>query len=1836
MDSFAGSSSTLPLFNEPQKSIELSPWVGNERAQSRSPTRITSAQSRSVADEFSYLTAAEAATRAGTSLTHGLTPSEALARLRDYGPNEIPHEEPEPLWQRFLGQFKEPLILLLLASAAASVLLHNLDDAVSITVAVTIVVTVGFVQEYRSEKSIEALNNLVPNHAHLIRSMPAKRSASARTPDWQQTNESAAESAESSGAVTPEEDILEASSSKVMAATLVPGDLVLFTTGDRIPADIRVTKASDLTIDLSNLTGETEPVRVTAAPCPRRSSSKTQAQGTNLQLPTPTFAAGSDGSGSRAHDASDGRNVAYMGTLVKSGHGQGIVFATGGSTQFGAIATSVTDTESPRSPLQLSMDDLGSQLSKFSFVVIGVISFAGWFQGKALLEIFTESISLAVAAIPEGLPIIVTVTLALGVHRMAKHNAIVRKMPKVETLGSVNVVCSDKTGTLTMNHMTTSKMWYFGSDEAFDVDSDDDATEVTPDSALLRILRIGNIANDARLARRYTENGAAAKAVLSSTLGRDETSTYTRWVGQPTDVAMLDLLDRFREHDVRESIGPRTSEIPFSSERKWMGVVIGSDKNEKEFAYIKGALDRVLEACDSYTTKHGREFALDVSQREEINQRAESMAVKGLRVIALASGPVNKSTRSKSSGLAQRNGTPSNEDGDDNGRSPYTEDAYKGLTFAGLVGMSDPPRPSVARSIRRLMRGGVKVIMITGDAETTAMAIGKQLGMDIATPREGGPGQVSVRPVLTGRDVDNLSEADLAQAMQHTTIFARTNPDHKMKIISALQSRGDIVAMTGDGVNDAPALKKADIGIAMGRSGTDVAKEAADMILTDDDFSTILHAIEEGKGIFNNIQNFLRFQLSTSAAGLSLVLICTVLGFKSPLNPMQILWINIIMDGPPAQSLGVERVDPDVMKRPPRRRGAPVLTRAVIQRVLQSAVIVMLGTLLVYTREMLEDGQVSRRDTTMTFTCFVLFDMFNALSCRSESKSILRGEMGWFTNTLFNWAVSLSIMGQLLVIYFPWLQEVFQTEALGFYDLVGLTMLRTDDAYFSSTERPSMREASTPAQVRAALAAHHTRETDLVRRLQASLAAQADLGRDLGRLDNLRAGLGTQIISTRSISNNMLANAAHTAGRLSSRVRELDLEKQRVEETLRVVEQVAELKACVGGVVWSMGAPQDWEAAAGYIARASRVPEEITRGGFAAAMVPTVEIPDAPWVTLENARESLCGLFLREFEKAAKEGDGAKVTRFFKLFPLIGRGDVGLDVYGRYVCQGVAGTARQTLKEGAVVPARKDGFFYANALTKLFEHIAQIVESHGGLVERHYGAGKMVKVIERLQMEADVQGGIILDSWSDERGVDRKLTDVKSYPFSFLVQSFLTQQKGMGGIPRINSPAGGTGTNDPRNSEDEGVNMKEVDAILNEIAVMLGRWSAYSRFIAGKCKDRETPRDAALVMPDVLTKSNLSRKVSGRLTSPYDVMSTFFFRRSVEKAFQLDEMPTGLSLNPQKHLDSQPPFIISAVDDVMYIVNAVIQKTLSTSQRDAVAQVVPTIGRVLGSDFVGMVQRKMRDESYPKPAIQGGFPPEDKIIAFIVLINSLETSNEYLERIINTFLGTSLEGTANGVGGQQPLRDTFPFEHDVTFVSHALTTLLSTFTAKTTELLNEGLQVLANQVVKLRLRPVLADTFREVDYTLTEDDLADIAAAEDIDEDELLDAVGRRFEHGWDALMKPIARLMTPKTYATLLETTARYLARVLLDRAWKYLGRGANALGVIRMERDFNAIVNVVSKGGNYSVRELFAKVAQVLMVANMEDDEWEEIVVAGDDDGMQWVLSEEERRKARNLVKS
>ncbi|KAJ5564144.1 Calcium-transporting ATPase 1 [Penicillium frequentans] len=992
---------------------------------------------------YSWLETHETAERLHTSLLHGLTPAEADIRLARDGPNELPHEEPEPLWLRFLKQFKETLILLLLASAGVSFIMGNYDDAVSITLAVTIVVTVGFIQEYRSEKSLEALSRLVPHFAHLIRDIPpistAINNATQSSPGPREEAEELR--SKSPGAASA---AIKASST-VPASELVPGDLVLFSTGDRIPADIRITAATDLTIDESNLTGENEPVVKYTAALRVAPGGAVQAL-KNVNPPRSPFydapASGAVGADVRLNEQ---HNIAFMGTLVRSGYGQGIVISTGAKTEFGSISASLQEIESPRTPLQLSMDRLGQELSYISFGVIGLIVVIGLLQGRKLLEMFTIGVSLAVAAIPEGLPIIVTVTLALGVLRMAKRGAIMRRLPSVETLGSVNVVCSDKTGTLTMNHMTVTKMWHFDCDEAFEVQRDS-ASTLTPGPAARTILRVGNIANNARLSRTHANSPASASsaAVLSSTVDRDSSAVKSRWVGQPTDVAILDLLDNLGEDDVRERISARVSETPFSSERKWMGVIIGSgasgDANGgSNVAYIKGALEQVLARSDTYLTKDGREVILDEPRRKIIRDAAESMASEGLRVLAFASGTARGESRGMK-GFGSRSSTPVSKSS-----SPKDDDdRYNGLVFAGLVGMNDPPRKDVHKSIRRLMAGGVRVIMITGDAETTAVAIAKKLGMPINE-------SAGSRSVMRGDELDHMTTAQLAQAISTTSVFARTSPDHKMKIVRALQSRGDVVAMTGDGVNDAPALKKADIGISMGLLGTDVAKEAADMILTDDDFSTILRAIEQGKGIFYNIQNFITFQLSTSVAALSLVLLSTTLGFKNPLNAMQILWINILMDGPPAQSLGVEPVDPMIMNRPPRPKTARVLTKPLIQRVLTSAMVIMLGTLSIYIHEMGDatDGQplgtrsgvVTAHDTTMTFTCFVLFDMFNALTCRSEGKSVLRGEIELFGNKMFNYAVLGSLAGQACVIYLPFLQRIFQTEPLSFGSLVKLVCL---------------------------------------------------------------------------------------------------------------------------------------------------------------------------------------------------------------------------------------------------------------------------------------------------------------------------------------------------------------------------------------------------------------------------------------------------------------------------------------------------------------------------------------------------------------------------------------------------------------------------------------------------------------------------------------------------------------------------------------------------------------------------------------------------------------------------
>ncbi|XP_053401616.1 calcium-transporting ATPase type 2C member 1-like isoform X2 [Mercenaria mercenaria] len=842
----------------------------------------------------------------------GLDSNEVVRRRAVHGHNDFEISEETPLWKKYLEQFNNPLILLLLGSAVVSVFMRQFDDAVSITVAIIIVSTVAFVQEYRSEKSLEALTKLVPPKCHCHR------------------NEKL-------------EDFL--------ARDLVPGDVVDLMVGDRVPADLRLIQAKDLAIDESSFTGETHPSTKGTATIPKD-------------------AVMNNGITQRT-------NIAFMGTLVRCGRGQGIVIGTGHNSEFGEIFKMMQHEESPKTPMQKSMDILGKQLSFYSFCIIGLIMFLGWFQGRNVLDMFNIGVSLAVAAIPEGLPIVVTVTLALGVMRMAKRKAIVKKLPIVETLGCANVICSDKTGTLTKNEMTVTQIYSaegthaevtgVGYNGIGNVLCEGQTVDSQSHPALCKVIEVGCICNDAEI----------CDDVLH---------------GQPTEGALLACALKMNLHNLRY-LYIRTDEMPFNSDNKYMYVQCTPRYGQsKELIYfVKGALEKILDRCTRFFSDGGT-LPLQDKHKQIYIKEAYRMGCNGLRVLAMAYGP-----------------------------------NMNNLVFVGMVGIIDPPRQGVKEAISLLVAGGVSVKMLTGDSEETAKAIGGRLGLSA----NGGT-------TLSGEEIESLDLSYLKSIISNVNIFYRVTPRNKVKIVKALQANGLVVGMTGDGVNDAVALKAADIGISMGKSGTDVSKEAADMILVDDDFSVTLSAIEEGKAIFYNIRNFVRFQLSTSIAALSLIALSTLFKLPNPLNAMQILWINIIMDGPPAQSLGVEPVDHDVIRQPPRRVKDPIITRYFIVNILVSAVIIVSGTLWVFWREM-SDNKITPRDTTMTFTCFVLFDMFNALSCRSQDKSVL--QFGFFSNKMFIMAVGGSLIGQLLVIYFPPLQRVFQTEALYLSDFIFLITL---------------------------------------------------------------------------------------------------------------------------------------------------------------------------------------------------------------------------------------------------------------------------------------------------------------------------------------------------------------------------------------------------------------------------------------------------------------------------------------------------------------------------------------------------------------------------------------------------------------------------------------------------------------------------------------------------------------------------------------------------------------------------------------------------------------------------
>ncbi|KAI0752814.1 calcium-transporting ATPase [Daedaleopsis nitida] len=939
----------------------------------RLPMHKEESQRESVSARFAHYSIQDTLSHFSTSATDGLSSRRVQELLAIHGYNEFTVSTPEPLFLKFAKTiYENPLILLLCGSAVVSAVMGNIDDSVSITVAVLIVLTVGFVQEQRSEKSLEALNKLVPHHCHLIR---------------------------------------DGKPFHMLANELVPGDIVTFTTGDRVPADVRLISAVDLEVDESSLTGETTTRRKDIETCTPVNASNGHANG---------YPNGYDNGFGGPQLSAPGEPVAlaertciaYMGTLVRNGRGAGVVIATGTSTEFGTIFAMMQEVEEKRTPLQLSMDELAQKLSIISFGIIGVICILGVIQSRSWLDMFTIGVSLAVAAIPEGLPIVTTVTLALGVLRMSKRKAIVKKLHSVEALGSVSVICSDKTGTLTKNEQTVTEVYTV--DEVITLDpsaSTPPNVQITP--SLRKALSIGSLCNNAI----RSEDG--------------------QFVGQSTDVALLNVLSLFGMSDQRQDF-TRTSELSFSSERKYMavsgthGASPGLAPNtlngaQREMYYIKGSIDAILDRCKFYYVSDESTPALDANSRSVILSKAQATASRGLRVIALAYGYGSVESPAPSA-PASRAGTPSS----------GLDKEKTNLVFAGFQAMLDPPRKGVADAISLLQSGGVQVVMITGDAEETALSIARALGLRV--------GRGSHSGCLTGQAIDRMSKQQLREAVGAVSVFARTTPKHKMAIVEAFQSRGAVVAMTGDGVNDAPALKMADIGVSMGKSGTDVAKEAADMILVDDNFTTILPAVEEGKSIFHNIQNFLSFQLSTACAALTLITLSTFFGLSNPLNAMQILFINILMDGPPSQSLGVDPVDPQVMRRPPRRKDAPIISQRLVYRVLFSASIIVIGTLFVYIYALADDQDMTRREQTMTFTCFVFLDLVSAVQNRGLG-------CGLSQNRMLVTTVSTSFVVQLALIYVPFLQSIFQTEALSMFDLCMLLVLGAVSATLHEARR---------------------------------------------------------------------------------------------------------------------------------------------------------------------------------------------------------------------------------------------------------------------------------------------------------------------------------------------------------------------------------------------------------------------------------------------------------------------------------------------------------------------------------------------------------------------------------------------------------------------------------------------------------------------------------------------------------------------------------------------------------------------------------------------------------------
>ncbi len=733
---------------------------------------------------------------------------------------------------------------------------------------------------------------------------------------------------------------------EIPARELVPGDVILLYAGDRVPADARVVEAVNLQVEEAALTGESVPVEKHTAP-----------------LADPNLG------------IADRKNMVYAGTVVTYGRGRAVVVATGMGTEFGRIAQLLQTVEAGRTPLQENLDKMGHTLARAALAVVALVVALGLLRGEPLLEMFVFGLAMAVAVVPEALPAVVTISLAIGVQRMAKRNALVRRLSAVETLGSTTVICSDKTGTLTRNEMTVRQIWVAG-----------------------HLLEVTGVGYEPRgefwEGGRVVEPGAIPPlqillqgAVLASDARLVQAGGRWGIRGDPTEGALVVVAAKaglYQEGLDRRF--PRIAEIPFTSERKRMTTLQRTP--EGVVAYSKGAPEVILDSCTQWLTEKGP-LPLDDASREAVLRAAQEMADQALRVLGLAYKP-----------------------------GARLEDAEQGMVFLGLVGMLDPPRPEAKEAIRRCEEAGIKVVMITGDHPATARAVARELGL-----LKGGR-------VVTGAELDAMSDEELEEEVENLEVYARVHPSHKLRVVTALQKKGHVVAMTGDGVNDAPALKKADIGVAMGITGTDVAKEAAAMILTDDNFASIVAAVEEGRVIFGNIKKYLMYLLSSNIGEIGLVTGASLLGLPLPLSAVQILYVNLATDGLPALALSVDPPDPNFMRRKPRDPRTGILTRPVVALMTIGGLWSAFVNLNLFAWA-IASGRSAAEAMAMTFVSLVLIQFFNAYNFRSDRYSVLNRP---FANKWLNLAILWELFLLSAIVYTPFLQAPFGTFSLSLAD----------------------------------------------------------------------------------------------------------------------------------------------------------------------------------------------------------------------------------------------------------------------------------------------------------------------------------------------------------------------------------------------------------------------------------------------------------------------------------------------------------------------------------------------------------------------------------------------------------------------------------------------------------------------------------------------------------------------------------------------------------------------------------------------------------------------------------